>query len=165
MLVAFFSAVVGAVVGAVLTVILTKWLLPNSKAEIASIRQEVSELKKQFDQVEDSRHRQKQDDELWAEKFERAVKQVVKIGPSNMVTLQDSNSITPLFGLVFPDNDMRGRILTFLVQKDDRYTSFSMRSWSDEQLRRPNIRQVIEETLGQLEKFKAQYPQYSHYLG
>ena len=70
-----------------------------------------------------------------------------------------------MFGLVFPENDMRGRILTFLVQKDDRYTTFSMRSWSDEQLRRPNIREVIEETLGQLEKFKEKYPQYIHYLG
>lgn len=159
MLAAFF----GAVVGAVLTVILTKWFLPDSKAEVASIRRELSELKQQFHQVKDSKLRQKQDDGLWAEKFERAAKQVVKIGPSFMVSLPGLN--TPLFGLVFPDNDMRTRILTFLVQKDDRYTSFSMRSWSDEQLRRPSIRDVIEETLGQLEKFKAQYPQYSHHLG
>jgi hypothetical protein len=158
MLIAFL----GAVVGAVLTVILTKWFLPDSKAEVASIRRELSELKQEFHQVEDSKLRQKQDDELWAEKFERAAKQVVKIGPSFTVTLPDST--TPLFGLVFPDNDMRARILTFLVQKDDRYTTFSMRSWSDEQLRRPSIREVIEETLGQLEKFKAKYPQYSHYL-
>jgi|SRR5690242_10416876 hypothetical protein len=163
MLIAFF----GAVVGAVLTVFLTRWFLPDSKAEIAAIRQELSELKKQFHQVEDTKQRQKQDDELWAEKFERAAKQVVKIGPSLMVPLQDSNSTTttPLFGLVFPDNDMRGQILTFLVQKDDRYTTFSMRSWSDEQLRRPNIREVIDETLRQLENFRLKFPQYSRYLG
>jgi hypothetical protein len=159
MLIAFF----GAVAGAVLTVILTKWFLPDSKAEVASIRRELSELRQQFHQVEDSKLWQKHDDELWAEKFERAAKQVVKVGPTFMVTLPDST--TPLFGLVFPDNDMRTRILTFLVQKDDRYTTFSMRSWSDEQLRRLSVREVIEETLCQLEKFKAKYPQYSHYLG
>jgi hypothetical protein len=119
-------------------------------------------LKLQFRQVEDSKLKLKQDDELWAENFERAAKQVVKIGPSFMVTLPDST--TPLFGLVFPDNDMRTRILMFLVKPDNRYTTFSMRSWSDEQLRRPSIRQVIEETLSQLGKFKKQYPQYVSHL-
>src|SRR5712692_7337439 len=114
MLVAFF----GAVVGAVLTVILTRWFLPDSKEEISSIRKELSELKRQFHDAEDGKLRQKQEDELWAEKFERAARQVVKIGPSLMVNLPDSS--TPLFGLVFPENEMRGRILTFLVQKDER---------------------------------------------
>jgi plastocyanin len=79
------TALVIAVVGAIVGAYLTKLRTPNPFAEIAAPRRELATLREQVATSERERIAQKQDDELWTAKFESAVTQVVKIGPSLMV--------------------------------------------------------------------------------
>jgi hypothetical protein len=149
-----FSALVGAILGAYLTKLWT----PNPTAEITSLRQQVARFQERIDTLEAERASQKQEDELWMSKFESAASQVVKVGPTLTIRSPEGDSFRPLYGLIFPDPDTKTRIQTFLVQPDSRYTSFSMKMLSAEQLCSPTIRKVVDETLECLDSFRKNYP-------
>jgi hypothetical protein len=154
LIVALGAAVVGAVLGAYLQKLWT----PNPAAQIASLRQDLVGVQEQIQAFEKGRISQKKEDELWTSKFEAAASQIVKVGPSLTISSPEGNSITPLYGLIFPEVETRTRIQTFLVEPDSRYTSFSMRMLSAEHLRRPVVRGVVDETLECLGAFKKKYP-------
>ncbi len=151
-------ALVAAIVGALLGAYLTKLWTPNPTEQIVSLRQDLAKVQEQIGVFERERVSQKQDDELWASRFESAASQVVKVGPSLMIRSPKGDSDTSLYAVIFPDVNTRTRIQTFLVQPDSRYTSFSMRLLSAEHLRRPIVREVVDETLACLDSFKKIYP-------
>jgi hypothetical protein len=130
--------------------------------QIQSIRSELSKVKEQITSAEAERLRQKHEDDLWAHKFERAASMVVRIGPTYFISI--GNISTNLSGVVFPDPRTRHRIETFLVEQVQP-NLYSMRTVSDEQLRRQAFRQAVDETLKCLEEFKEQHSDlYARYL-
>lgn len=153
MLVALFAALVGAFAGAYLTKLWT----PNPTEAIASLRKDLANVQQQLVSIEQGRALQKQNDTRWAERFESAAKQVVDIGPVLMVPDPGCNSVTLLFGLVFPESELRTRIQNSIVQLDSP-TMFSIRAYSDEQLRRSAVRQTIDDVLSAIELFREKQP-------
>jgi hypothetical protein len=161
-LIAFGSAILGAILGAYLS---KRWT-PNPASQIASLRQELTALQGQIERFEKDRSSQKQDDDLWTAKFESVTSQIVKVGPSLMILSPEGNSHMPLYGLIFPNVETRTRVGTFLVEADSRYVTFSMRMLSAEFLRRPIVREVIDEALECLRVFREKHPNLAaQYLG
>lgn len=153
------TALVIAVVGAIVGAYLTKLRTPNPFAEIAVLRRELATLREQVATSERERIAQKQDDEPWTAKFESAVTQVVKVGPSLMVRSPKGDSDMALYDLIFPEINTRMRIQSFLVHPDWRLMSFSMQLPSVVRLRSPTVRKVVDEALECIDVFRKKYPE------
>jgi len=151
-------ALIAAAVGAILGALLTKLLTPDLSGEISSLRQQVAQFQQRIETLESERTSEKLDDAAWAHKFELAASQVVKIGPSQIIRHPTGDSFTPLYGVIFPDIETKTEIETFLVEREARGVSFSMRMLNAEHLRRPIVRRVIDETLACIAEFRTKHP-------
>ena len=74
-----------------------------------------------------------------------------------MVPELGCNSVSPLFGLVVPDPEWRTRIHNSIVQLGSPKI-FSMRSYSEEQLRHSAIWHTVDDVLAAIEMSREKQP-------
>jgi len=158
-------AIISAIVGGVVVFFITRLFTPDPIPRIEAIESKVSGLMNHFNGLKRHADEQLAEDYAWAERFERVASIIVKIGPMLSVQNPDptDHSFSALIAQVFSSPDVRGRIETHLVEVQG--AKYVMKKVSNEELRRPAIRQTIEEAEAGLEDFRRTRPALAkHYL-
>ena len=106
---------------------------------------------------------QKREDDLWSEKCVRASQQLCTVAPRFI----QGNAVQPsgdALCLLFPDYDIRNRILSHLIEKQSGLV-YTLRPLDVNRLRLKPIRDLIDLVLARIEEIKTQDAELAHRMG
>lgn len=147
--------IVGIIIGA-LALIATVWGAYYGRGQLREARK-VSMQNQKFSE------NQIQQDDLWSEKSARASEILCKVAP-RFVQGGPGRPSGDALCLLFPDYDVRNRILSHLIEKQSGLV-YTMRPLDVSQLRLKPMRDLIDLILNRIADFKTQDPELSKRIG
>jgi hypothetical protein len=108
-------------------------------------------------QQEEERQRENQAVKEWTEKFYRAAALAAKIR-SMWLSFVPGGAPTNVYGHVFRDPELQGRIAFHLISIDSSHSTAQVRPVTPEQLSVPAMRKTITDVLDRVEQFKRDNP-------
>jgi hypothetical protein len=112
-----------------------------------------------------SRKQETEDEIEWAARFERVMRQVLRINPYLQVKVAASETPINVYSTIFPNAEVRRVIQSYIVELDSSQTQFLPRRPRPDELRSASMRKVVEQAENSLQAFRERYPDAVHHLG
>jgi hypothetical protein len=154
-----FVAVIGGVVGLIGGICgILSWL--NQRKQTAVLQGQLDVMQKQFQTVK----RQEENATECAKKFDQATNALMKISPNNTLPAGPSGTIVDAYRYIFPNEDLRFRIETYLGRRKIFIHTFRPATLTNDQLQNPVVKQTIQDVLDIVELFKRDHTDFARAL-
>lgn len=126
-------------------------------------RGQLREAKRVREENDQAAARQREEDDLWSEKFASVAQTLCRVAPRFIQGNANSPGGDALC-LLFPDYALRNRILSHLIERQTGLT-YMMRPFDMAQVRLKPMRELIDLVLKRVEEYKAENADFARRMG